>query len=120
MIEYEKPLVDIVNEAAEGVYAASGSRKPDFCQSEHMDGFQPQYMGHWDGSEGMKYIWGCFGCKAYTSAGCGLEGHFIESGLAASYQPNFDAGRYKPAWEYNGKGPMDTVTDAHADSEQKD
>jgi len=42
MREYEKPLVDVVNEAAEGVYAASGAPG---CDSKYMNGEWKAYGG---------------------------------------------------------------------------
>ena len=116
MREYEKPLVDVVNEAAEGVYTASGNPG---CDSKYMNGvWQHQYNGNWDGSEGMKAIFGCLGCPAYTETACGLLTHYEDSNKAASYDVN--SGRNMPAWEYHGKGENDIVTsaDVHAHGNQ--
>jgi hypothetical protein len=111
MKNYEKPMI-LANEGlAEGVYAASGDVASGLkCDSKYMKGvWQPQTYG--DGSEGYKKQYGCLGCPAYTASGCGIaEGnHYDQSGNAKSYET--DNGKRKPAWEWNGFGPYDTVTD---------
>jgi hypothetical protein len=117
MKTYEKPVILANEELAEGVYAASGDvaggdaasgGSQIKCDSKYMDGnWQPQTYG--DGSQGYKYQYGCLGCPAYTASGCGLLSHYVESNYATSYET--DNGKRKPAWEWNGFKPYDTVTD---------
>jgi hypothetical protein len=109
MKEYERPIVLTNEELAEGVYAARGDvAYAKDCDSKYMKGvWQPQSSG--DGSEGYKKIYGCLGCPAHTASGCGLLTHYESSNLAGSYE--VDKGNHKPAWEWNGYKPYDTVTD---------
>lgn len=96
MKEYSKPIVDVVSEAAEGVYAASGDPK---CDSAYMNGIwqAPKYDG-WNGGN-VKSHYGCLGCPAYTGTGCALDpnNHYEQAGYAGSYDT--DNGNRKPAWE---------------------
>ena len=114
MRDYEKPLVEVMNETAEGVYAASGNGAPK-CDSKYMNGvWQAQDTSSWwvDGVEykrGYKQQFGCHGCPAHTDNGCGLTNHYVESGSAASY--DVDNGKRKPTWEKKEYGPNDIVSD---------
>lgn len=109
MKEYEKPMVDIVTEAAEGVYAASG--KPG-CDSLIMN-YQmesPTY-GWKSGEVTVRKAYGCMKCPAYTYAGgqCGMLTHFVEAGQAGSY--DVDSGKRMPIWEKLGYTEDTIVTD---------
>ncbi|MBQ9141645.1 MAG: hypothetical protein IJX63_07615 [Lachnospiraceae bacterium] len=110
MMKYEKPIIQINSETAEGVYAASGSYVTygEYgCNSKYMQGefHSPNYEWYIT----MLEHYGCSGCPAYTYPGgeCGLKTHFTEAGYAQSYDAN--AGKYKPAWELHGQLPDEIV-----------
>lgn len=110
MKEYSKPLVDVVPETAEGVYAASGASGRAKCDSRYMGGsWQAGDYSTWAPGEqrGYKQQYGCNGCPANTGNGCGLDTHYPESGYAGSYDD--DAGKRMPSWEWEGHGPNDPV-----------
>ena len=120
MKNYEKPVVVVNEETAEGVYAASGAvgsagvEAADGalkCDSIYMQGvWQAPDYSDWQGStRGYKQQFGCLGCPANTYNGCGLLTHYVESGNATSYE--VDNGNRKPSWEKKGYKPDDTVTD---------
>jgi len=98
MKEYEKPMVDIVTEAAEGVYAASG--KPG-CDSKWMNSTYQHYQGGWDKT--VKEYYGCIGCPAYRETGCALEVDQAYLDGATSY--NTDNGMRMPEWETKELAP---------------
>lgn len=112
MIKYEKPVIEINSEIAEGVYAASGATVVK-CDSVYMNGiWQPIDTSSW-GTEtrGYKQQFGCAGCPANTGSGCAIAtgNHYDDSGNALSYLT--DEGNRKPSWEKKGYGPDDVVTD---------
>ena len=120
MKNYEKPVVLTSEELAEGVYAASGAAGADNtasngglkCDSIYMQGiWQDQNHEQWAPGETKSYKqqFGCLGCPANTSNGCGLLTHYVDSGNASSYE--VDNGNRKPSWEKKGYGPDDPVTD---------
>ena len=99
MSTYEKPLVMVNDDLAEGVYAASGAPG---CDSKYM-------KGEWEkgdySSKDIKTNQGCNGCPAYTGTACGLTTHYVDSNYAASY--DVDNGNRMPTWEKQGKKPDD-------------
>ena len=122
MKQYQKPIVVVNDELAEGVYAASGSSAGESnntsddngpkCDSKYMKGeWQAPDYSNWAAGEsrGYKQQFACLGCPANTDNGCGLQTHYIESGNAASYDT--DNGNRKPSWEKKGYKPDDPVTD---------
>ena len=118
MKRYEKPVVIFADEAAEGIYAASGAATETIsgnggigCDSVYMKGvWQGPDYSDWAGStRGYKQQFGCLGCPAFTQNGCGLQNHYGASGNAASY--DVDNGKRKPSWETKGYAPNDPVTD---------
>lgn len=115
MEKYEKPLVVVNNELAEGVYATgsgagTGTGAPG-CDSKYMNGvWQAGDYSDWaGGTRGYKQQFGCLGCPANTGSGCGLQTHYVDSNYAASY--DVDNGNRMPSWERKGYGPNDTVSD---------
>lgn len=119
MKNYERPVVLVNEEMAEGVYAASGSVSGGTstgagpgCDSIYMLGvWQDQNHDAWAPGEtkGYKEQFGCLGCPANTASGCGLLTHYVDADYAASY--DVDNGNRKPSWESKGYGPNDPVTD---------
>ncbi len=117
MKKYERPVVILNSELAEGVYADSGTVAGDVtggpkCDSIYMKGVwqAPDYSQWPDGTQrGYKQQFACLGCPANTGNGCGLESHYVDSGNASSY--DVDNGNRKPSWEKKGYGPNDPVTD---------
>ena len=108
MKEYEKPIVEVNSELAEGVYAASGGPK---CDSKYRNGEwkAPDYSDWAGKTRSYDEQFGCLGCPAYTKTGCGLETHYIDSGKAESY--DVDNGNRAPSWEKKGYNKDDTVSD---------
>jgi hypothetical protein len=113
MKDYTSPEVRLTDEAAEGVYAASGEEEVlgSKCDSVYMKGIWqgPDYSDWAGGTRGYKDQFGCLGCRANTATACGLQTHYIESGEASSYDD--DDGIRMPSWEQKGYGPNDVVTD---------
>lgn len=123
MNQYQKPIVMVNDELAEGVYAASGSNVGGAsnstsddnggvkCDSIYMKGVwqKPDYSPWGNTTRGYKQNFGCNGCPANTDNGCGLQTHYVDSGYASSYET--DNGKRKPTWEKKGYKPDDTVTD---------
>lgn len=116
MADYEKPMLRVNVELAEGVYLASGDTTSDSsgslsCDSVYMKGVwqAPDYSDWAGGTRGYKQQFGCLGCPAYTATACGLLTHYADSDYASSYE--VDNGNRKPSWEAKGYGPEDTVTD---------
>lgn len=100
MSTYTKPVVLTNEELAEGVYAASGSSTPG-CDSKYMQGVFVAPSYGWENT--MKEHYGCLGCPAYSyenGGECGLLNHYVDSGLAGSYDT--DAGNRMPEWERMG------------------
>lgn len=106
MKKYEKPVITVIEDLAEGVYAASGdySSGAAKCDSIYMKGVWEK--GDYS-SKNVKANLGCNGCPAYTGSGCGLTSHYVESGYASSY--DVDNGNRKPSWESSGKSPEDAA-----------
>ena len=120
MKNYEKPVVVVNDETAEGVYAASGAvggagveaaGGAPKCDSIYMQGVwqAPDYSNKEGVTKGYRQQFGCLGCPAYTADACGLLTHYVASGNASSY--DVDNGKRKPSWEAKGYGPGDPVTD---------
>jgi hypothetical protein len=109
MRQYEKPMVLANEELAEGVYAASGDIMAKNCDSQYIKGvWQGPHYGS-PASVGYLYMYGCMGCPAYTSTGCGIGSHYLDAGEADSYDT--DKGNRMPIWEKKGYGPNDVITD---------
>lgn len=89
MNTYEKPLVEINCECAEGVYAASGSGA---CDSIYMLGI---FKKGNPGGTTYKEKHGCAGCNAYTGNGCKFS-------LGKKVNDNSVC---KPSWEKQGHLP---------------
>lgn len=108
MKEYEKPIVEVNSELAEGVYAASGGPQ---CNSPTRNGVwkAPDYSDWAGKTRSYDDQFGCLGCPAYTATGCGLQSHYVDSNYASSYE--VDNGNRKPGWEDKGYGAGDDVTD---------
>lgn len=121
MKQYEKPIVLVNEELAEGVYTASGTasvgnnttsdNSAPGCDSKYMKGvWQAPDYSDWAGTtRGYKQQFGCLGCPAYRGNGCGLQTDYVDSGYASSY--DVDNGHRMPSWEKKGYGPDDGVTD---------
>lgn len=117
MKSYEKPILQVNPDLAEGVYLASGDAAAGNdggpkCDSIYMKGvWQAQDTSTWAAGEnrGYKQQFGCLGCPANTASGCGLQTHYVDSGYASSY--DVDDGNRMPSWERKGYGPTDPVTD---------
>lgn len=111
MAKYEKPVVVVNQELAEGVYANSGTTAGAKCDSKYRQGVwkAPDYSDWNGGTRGYENQFGCLGCPAYTNTGCGLDSHYIESGKAQSY--DVDDGNRKPSWEKKNYDPDTTVSD---------
>lgn len=116
MRSYEKPVLRVNADLAEGVYLASGDVVADTdnglkCDSIYMKGVwqAPDYSDWAGGTRGYKQQFGCLGCPANTANGCGLQTHYVDSGYASSY--DVDNGNRMPSWERKGYGPDDVVTD---------
>ncbi len=97
MKEYKKPLIDVVREAAEGVYATSGGNIVK-CDCPPMNYNMESPKDFTSGIHTIKYALGCQGCPAYTSGAseCGLLTHYEDSNHAGSYEANI--GGNKPVW----------------------
>ncbi len=103
-------------DAAEGVYMASGSSGSGTikCESIYMNGVWQAQAGSsitWSSSTGYKEAFGCLGCRANRSNGCGLLTDYVESGYASSYES--DIGYLKPTWERKGYLPDQSVYDTN-------
>lgn len=113
MKEYSKPLIDVVREAAEGVYATSGGVVGGTvtggieCESDAMKGvWQPYDTTPWAPGEQRTYKqqYGCTGCPAHRGGenggpkGCGLLIDQAKLDGATSYEA--DKGDLRPDWEY--------------------
>lgn len=113
MEKYEKPIVIVNNELAEGVYAtgSGAANNAPGCDSQYMAGtWQGPDNSAWNGkTRGYKQQFGCHGCPAYTGSACGLTTHYVDANYAASY--DVDNGNRMPSWERKGYGPDDPVTD---------
>ena len=106
---YQKPVVVLNDDVAEGVFAASGTAS--LCDSVYRKGVYkaPDYS-NWNGTpRNYDDQFGCLGCRAYTGTACGLTTHYVESGYAESY--NDDNGKRMPSWEAKGYKNTDIVTD---------
>lgn len=94
MLSYEKPVVILTNDMAEGIYAASGDNQLG-CDSVYMKGVwhKSDYSDSVNGTniDGR----GCEGCPANWSDG---------SCHAAGYKASEDC---RPTWEKQGKLPTD-------------
>ena len=113
MAKYEKPVIEVNEALAEGVYASSGANQTagPKCDSIYMNGVwqKPDYSDWGGETRGYKQQFGCLGCPANTGSGCGLLTHYVDSGNASSY--DVDNGNRKPSWEKKGYGPNDIVSD---------
>ena len=109
MRDYEKPLVEVLNEQAEGVYAASGGNGTPGCDSQYMGGVYQHYEGGWN--KNAKQFYGCIGCPAYRETGCGLQVDQAYLDGATSY--NTDNGNRMPEWERKGASPNRMIDDTN-------
>jgi hypothetical protein len=118
MAGYEKPILEVSNGFAEGVYLASGgpdttttTTAAEGCDSQYMKGvWQAPDYSDWAGNvRSYKAQFGCLGCPANTDNGCGLLSHYVDSGFASSY--DVDDGNRMPSWERKGYDPNDAVSD---------
>jgi len=110
MMKYERPIIQINSETAEGVYAASGATKD--CDSEYMNGvWQAPDYSTWPTTVKQRY--GCLGCPAYTWSGCGVAtgNHYDQSGNSGSYDT--DTGSRKPEWERRELAADRLIDDTH-------
>lgn len=101
---YEKPIVLLNEELAEGVYAASGGAVEDAssnngpsCDSKYVNG-----VWHKDTYDGKTYLshLGCNGCPAFRWNGCGLL--IDEAYLNGAKSYDADNGKRMPGWEAKG------------------
>ncbi len=96
MAKYEKPVVEVTSELAEGVYANSGAgaggRK---CGSIYMNGVYQQPSNQ-PINDGYKLGRGCEGCPAQNGGSCRFQ--------SAPQEMNWD-GDFRPAWEVQGHLP---------------
>lgn len=121
MKKYERPVVIVNSDFAEGVYADSGTvaGNANLCNSIYMRGiWQAQDNSAWAGeTRGYKQQFGCLGCPANRgggasdngAGGCALLVDQAYLDGATSY--DVDNGNRKPEWERRGYGPDDIVTD---------
>lgn len=103
MKKYEKPLVVVSNDLAEGVFAASGAatEEENFeCQSPEMGGnYMPGNTGDKPKGFDDKKWFGCKGCPADRGTYCALKnGEKVTPG-------NKD---FRPDWERNKEGFVNT------------
>ena len=112
MKEYNKPLIDVVREAAEGVYATSGTGGL-VCKSVYMQGvFQEDDVNN---VTTMKAYYGCVGCNLWRGVGadginrnhCAIEANadYDQASQALTYLD----GANMPRWEREGKVDTDSV-----------
>lgn len=126
MKKYERPVVIVNSDFAEGVYADSGTvadnGRPG-CDSIYMNGiWQAQDNSSWwnngvETKRGYKQQFGCLGCPANRgggasdngAGGCALLVDQAYLDGATSY--DVDNGNRKPSWERRGHGPDEIVSD---------
>lgn len=110
MKQYQKPIVLVNEELAEGVYTASGvadNNNGPKCDSKYMKGeWQGFDFSTWPTT--YKQQQGCNGCPAFRSNGCGLKTDYVDSGYASSY--DVDNGNRMPGWEKEGHKADDIIT----------
>ncbi len=106
MNNYEKPVVQVNESAAEGVYAASG--KWTLCDSEWMNGLYQAPDSTASATDGYKKVKGCEGCRAYSATGC-LIANVTKEEYDAYWVYDNDKGYRKPSWEGKNYGPYDEV-----------
>lgn len=119
MKKYEKPMVVLDVDAAEGVFMASGQSGDSgggssdgsggasaaTCQSQYMQGvFHPQDNSIAYGSPNYTYmnVCGCEGCAASAGSYCQLTNASWASNDGLADAAN---GTLKPSWEQQGKSP---------------
>ena len=91
---YEKPIITLQNDLAEGVYAASGDNLP-VCQSQYMMGVYHNPTSNTYGATISRIDRGCEGCPAAQGGECRRDlGPFGNSLM--------------PTWERNGYDPKET------------
>jgi hypothetical protein len=114
---YERPVVFLNEELAEGIYAASGAvgdiggggaevgdTEDAGSGSGGVLGCGSMYMnGIWErGDDWTKNTYraqvGCNGCEAYTATGCGLQN-------GKPLKANITTEDLRPSWEKAGRGP---------------
>lgn len=102
MKQYEKPMVEIICNKAEGVYAASGMKKHPLCDSDYINnGYK---VGTFKEGDSYLEYYGCFGCpqsrdNAYCSLGDGAD--YDQSGQSGTYETKTNA----PRWERENEDP---------------
>ena len=107
MNKYEKPMVELNNELAEGVYAASGAADIE-CGSDYMNGsFHKGDRGQGKGSRNWKYKedFGCAGCPANLGYVCALKTDDKDK------YKQYDKKDLRPQWEKDNKGGFDDVNE---------
>lgn len=93
-MKYEKPLLVLQEELAEGVYMASGDQTIA-CESAYMKGVHHPPVTNTYGVEIKRSDRGCEGCPADQGGSCRLDLGPFGSPLM-------------PTWERNGNSPDDT------------
>ena len=100
MRQYEKPMLIVTEEYAEGIYASSGQVQVS-CDSKYMNGVfrAPDY------SNSNSYIerFGCNGCPAFRWNSCAVQ----TETQWGSYDK--DKGNRMPNWERIGHEPYDAI-----------
>ena len=108
MKEYKKPLIDVVREAAEGVYATSGGVNGRAqCGSDYMSP-ETYNLGTWTTGDNYWTFYGCSGCTNSARngvAGCALINGEYDKVVASnngdySVVEGYDG--CQPRWEREG------------------
>ena len=106
MKEYNKPLIDVVRERAEGVYATSGTGVATGCQSQYMNGVYHHPNYKWNTSV-MEY-YGCAGCSACREYGYNGSAPGCAWEIEPTYVPT---DTQAPDWETQYKVSPDRMVD---------
>lgn len=72
-MKYEQPAVILLEDLAEGVYAASGDERGGVCQSIYMKGVHRTPAHSVQGGEYRRIDRGCEGCPASQYGACRLD-----------------------------------------------
>ncbi len=103
MKQYEKPMVELSNCVAEGVYAASGHVKPHpLCGSDYITAYQ---YGPGSGNTYLEY-YHCAGCNnSRNNSSCALLNGEYDGVIASNSGDESKVESYrgqKPRWEREG------------------
>ena len=106
MEKYEKPLIELNTELAEGVYAASGATDDIQCGSDYMQGVH--HKGDRDHGRGdrkwqYKEAFGCAGCPADQNGVCALK-----TGDRDKFK-HYDRKDLRPQWEKDNRDAFGDV-----------